>query len=181
MLAKGAGYNAGFALSARYEALKGNPNTDKILEVIRNWEKARLALAFSEAQRRDLKDMSKEFRLREVADNDWRLASFQNHVFEFTKVELQPGQPTYTEWKFNNGDMEQPLRFTISLEGGGAVADISLEVVNYATLNITETLREGEEFSLDGNGRLIHYDNKGQIIRERMIGKVPIIGTGAQT
>lgn len=181
MLAKGAGYNAGFALSARYDALKGNPNTDKILETIRIWEKARLDLAFSDDQKMELKDMSKEFRLRETADNDWSLASFQNHVFEFTKLELQPGQPTYTEWKFNNGGMEQPLKFTISLEGGGAVGDISLEVVNYATLNIMETLKEGEKFSLNENGKLIHYDDKGQIIKERMVGTVPIIGTGAQT
>lgn len=181
MLAKGAGYNAGFALSARYEALKGNPNTDQILETIRNWEKARLSGAFSEDQRTELRDMSKEFRLREVAENEWRLTAFENHAFEFTKQELQPGQPTYSEWKFTNGGVEQPLKLTISLEGGGAVGNLSLEVVNYASLNITETLREGEEFSLDGNGRLVHYDDKGRILKERMVGKVPIIGTGTQT
>lgn len=180
MLAKGAGYNAGFALSARYNALKGNPNTDKILETIRNWEKARLGGAFSADQRQDLKNVSKEFRLKEIANNEWKLLAFQNHLFEFTKIELQPGQPTYTEWKFNNGSSEQPLRFVISLEGAGAVGDISLDVVN-STLKITETLREGDELSLDENGKLTHYNDKGAILKERMINNIPIIGTGPQT
>lgn len=180
MLAKGAGYNAGFALSARYNALKGNPNTDKILETIRIWENARLAKAFTEEQRKDLRDVSKEFRLREMADNDWRLTSFQNHMFEFTKVELQPGQPTYTEWKFNNAGAEQPLRFTISLEGDGAIGDISIEVIN-SGLKISETVKKGEELSLYENGKLIHYNDKGGIIGERTISNAPVIGTGAQT
>jgi hypothetical protein len=180
MLAKGAGYNAGFALSARYAALKGNPETDKILETIRIWEKARLGKAFSQDQRKDLKDISKEFRLKEVANNDWRLTSFQNYAFEFTKIELQPGQPTSTEWKFNNDGSEQPLRFVISLDGAGAVGAISMDVVN-STLKIAETLKEGEELSLDENGKLTHYNDKGGIIRERTINNVPIVGTGAQT
>lgn len=180
MLAKGAGYNAGFALSARYEALKGNPKTDKILETIRNWEKARLSKAFSEDQRKDLKDITKEFRLQEVADNEWNLIAFQNYLFEYTKVELQPGQPTYTEWRFTNAGKEQPLRFVISLEGAGTVSDISVDVVN-STLKISETLKEGEELSLDENGKLTFYNDKGGIIRQRTIANIPIVGTGSQT
>lgn len=181
MLAKGAGYNAGFALSAKYEALKGNPNTDKILETIRDWEHARLSGIFTAEQLKDFRNVSKEFRLKNIGGNDWGLCSSQHHNFEFTKVELQPGEPTFTIWKFKNEAAKQPIMFTISLEGEGAVSHLSLDVLNYANLKIPEIIKQGETISLDANGNLTHYDSTGKIIKKRVINNPPILDLGDQS
>ena len=182
MLARGAAYNAGFALSANPDALRNNPNTDAILDLIRIWEKARLSGAFTKEQKLQLKDLSKEFHLEEtVKDKEWKLMMFQDYDFEFEKVEVQPGQPTYAEWSFNNASGEQPFRAMIQLDGekGDAVNNISIEVSNYIVLKIPETLNGGQELVIDDNGLLTISDDKGRVITQRKIEQLPVLGTGA--
>jgi hypothetical protein len=181
MLARGAGYNAGFALSARIEALKENKHTDEILDLIRIWEKARLSGAFNKEKREQLKDLSKEFHLEEVSDSEWKLMMFQDHDFSFEKTEVQPGQPTYAEWKFSNETGEQPFRTIISLEGEGTVSNITFEVSNYAVLTIPEKLNTGQVLSITRTGLLTITDAKGNVIKERMVKNLPIVGDGAHT
>lgn len=178
MLAKGAGYNAGFALSANLPALKANPNTDKILDLIRIWEKARLSGAF-DAHRKQLKDLSKEFHLEEVSDTEWKLMIFQDYDFEFEKIEVQPGQPTYAEWQFSNETGEQSFRAIIALEGEGTVSNITMEVSNYAVIKLSEQLSQGEELVIDASGKLTISDNKGRVKSERMLTGLPVVGNGS--
>ncbi|MBC8767313.1 hypothetical protein H4O18_04850 [Arenibacter sp. BSSL-BM3] len=181
MLAKGAGYNAGFALSANYKALKANPETNKILETIRDWEHARLSGSFTPEQRKDFRNVTKEFSLRNIGGNNWILGSSQHYNFEYTKVELQPGEPTYAKWKFKNEAAKQPLMFTISLQGEGAVSQLSLDVVNYVNLKISEVIKQGETISLDAEGNLIHYDSKGKVLKKKIINNPPILDLGEQS
>ena len=181
MLAKGAGYNAGFALSAQYEALKSNPETHKILETIRNWEYARLSSSFTPEQRKDFRNVTKEFRIKNMGNNNWILSSSQHHNFEYTKVELQPGEPTFIKWKFKNEAAKQPLMFTISIEGAGAVSHLSLDVENYANLKIPQVMKQGETISLDAMGNLSHYDSTGKILKKRVINNAPILDLGEQS
>ena len=56
MMARSAGYNAGFAMVLRRPELEPNPYTDELLDLIKIWEEARLAGAFSDEQRERLKD-----------------------------------------------------------------------------------------------------------------------------
>ena len=181
MLARGAGYHAGFALSARIEALKENKNTDEILDLIRIWEKARLSGAFTAEKREQLKDLSKEFHLEEVSESEWQLMMFQDHDFSFEKTEVQPGQPTYAEWKFSNETGEQPFRTMISLDGEGTVSNITFEVSNYAVLNIPEKLTSGQVMTIARTGILTITDAKGNVIKERIVKNLPIVGDGAHT
>lgn len=181
MLARGAGYNAGFALSARIEALKKNKDTDEILDLIRIWEKARLSGAFTTKKREQLKDVSKEFHLEEVSDTEWKLMMFQDHDFSFEKTEGQPGQPTYAEWKFSNVTGEQPFRTIISLEGEGTVSDITFEVSNYAVLTIPEKLSSGQVLNIARTGLLTITDAKGIVIKERKVKNLPIVGDGSHS
>lgn len=181
MLAKGAGYNAGFALSAQYKALKSNPGTNKILETIRHWEHARLSGSFTPEQLQDFRNVTKEFRLRNRGDNHWILSSSQHHNFEYKKVELQPGEPTFAKWKFKNETAKQPLTITISLDGAGSVSYLSLEVENYAHLKIPEVIKQGETISLDAMGNLTHYGPKGKVLKKRAIKNVPILDLGEQS
>ncbi|MEI6682077.1 MAG: hypothetical protein WCO44_05595 [Bacteroidota bacterium] len=73
MLARSAGYNAGFAMATSLESLRKNPNTGVLLDAIREWEKCRLNKAFPEAIREQLRDPKKEFHLEKVTDADWDL------------------------------------------------------------------------------------------------------------
>jgi len=77
MLARSAGYNAGFAMATSLEALRGNPNTGILLDAIREWETCRRDKAFPEELREQLKDPKKEFHLEKVSDVKWLLYPMQ--------------------------------------------------------------------------------------------------------
>lgn len=66
MLARAAGYDAGFAIATSLEALRTNPNTTALLDAIREWELCRRDHAFSEEIKEILKDPSREFHLSKV-------------------------------------------------------------------------------------------------------------------
>ncbi|WP_345003788.1 hypothetical protein [Snuella lapsa] len=182
MLARGAAYNAGFALSANPDALRNNPNTNTILDLIRIWEKARLSGAFTDKQKQQLKDLSKEFHLEEtIRDKEWKLMMFQDYDFVFEKIEVQPGQPTYAEWKYTNETGEQPFKAFITLDGekDAAVSDITIEVSNHASISIPEKLEQGQELILENN-KLVISDAKGKLIKERNI-ELPVQGNGGHS
>lgn len=170
MLARGAGYNAGFAFSANPDALRANANTDTLLDLIRIWEKARLAGAF-DGHRELLKDLSKEFHLEEVSDTEWNLITYRDYDFLFEKSELQPGQPTYAEWSFNNATKEQPLRIFISLDGeeGDTISDITFELNNYVEIEISEKLIQGQEIVIEDGKLIILGDSGRRIVSQRSI------------
>lgn len=73
MLARSAGYDAGFAMVVRMNAARNNPMTGQLLDAIREWEKARLAGAFTADQRERLKDPKRMFHLEKINENEWNL------------------------------------------------------------------------------------------------------------
>ncbi len=114
MLAKCAGYDAGFALYASLTALKKNGQTDEILNAIKEWENARLSSAFSDEQRKILRDSEYEFHLEKIKDGCWQIYPvLYSPVYSLNLEERQPGQPIVSELEFNNKFAEQPLRFTL--------------------------------------------------------------------
>lgn len=72
MLARSAGYNAGFAMVASPQALRKNPLTPQLLEAIREWEAARNSGYFTEEQKQGLKDPKRAFHLIKK-DKSWEL------------------------------------------------------------------------------------------------------------
>ena len=73
MLARAAGYDAGFAMVARPKALRANALTPQLLDAIREWEAARAAHAFTDAEVTALRDPRRGFHLEKVRDGAWRL------------------------------------------------------------------------------------------------------------
>jgi len=73
MLARAAGYNAGFAMATSLKALRNNPRTSDLLDAIRDWEILRRDQAFPKELINDLKDPSKEFHLEKVSAVVWDL------------------------------------------------------------------------------------------------------------
>jgi len=86
LLARAAGFDAGFALATSLastaqlaadpssaEALQKYGATPAILEAIRQWETARMAGAFPESTKADLRDNTKEFHLEPAGAGQWNL------------------------------------------------------------------------------------------------------------
>jgi len=61
MMARAAGYRAGFALVAAYKSLQKNPNTDQLLNLINIWQEASRSNIFSADQKARLKNQKNNY------------------------------------------------------------------------------------------------------------------------
>jgi hypothetical protein len=167
MMARAAGYNAGYALVADYESLEKNPNTDIIIGYIRTWEEAKKMGIFSEEQRTRLKDLERDFHLEKSGANQWKLQSFEKFKFEHPKKILQPGEPTLSRWEFNNAYEPQPLHLQLLVTGGDAagVENIEIEVDNFFKLNIPAAVKKGQTLVWDSSKQMKLYNDRGQFIK----------------
>ena len=164
MLARAAGYNAGFAMVARPSALRKNPISNTLLDAIREWESARNGKAFSKEQQEQLKNPMNEFHLEKIAEGKWDLHTFaMSKVFTREKFERQPGEPTHTTWKFDQPWKEQPLQFRLNVAGNeGSVKNIKLQIDNYKDILFPIELKVGESLVSDGTEIIRLYDSNGK-------------------
>ena len=78
MLARGAGYNAGYALATDIDAVNNNSDIEIIMDAIREWEKLRHSRAFSNKLIEKLKDPSNEFHLEKIYEYNYNLYAFND-------------------------------------------------------------------------------------------------------
>jgi len=178
MMARAAGYHAGFALVARYNSLKKNPNTAQLLASIKLWQEASRQKIFSPDQLARLKNPANDFHL-EREGQAWKLYPFKKFRFEHAKQLLQPGQPTNSEWSFESTDAEQPLHFTLTLVGKeGSVTNPWMELDSYFKLELPGTWEAGNSIVCDGKTIKI-YNKKGSYLKELPINQtIPTLKTG---
>lgn len=164
MLARAAGYAAGFAMVARPRALRGNANTPALLDAIREWEDARTSRAFNAVQRDLLKDPANEFHLEKTADGAWNLYRFLlSPTFTREHVERQPGEPTTSSWRVEQPWANQPLQFRLTVSGkAGTVRNVVVQVDRFAPIRIPGELAVGESVVCDGTSVLQVYDALGK-------------------
>jgi hypothetical protein len=136
MLARGAGFNAGFGLSTSIETLKKHGRKDEILSTIKIWEGARLQGLFTDEQKQRMQDPKNEFRLQLNKDGAYELQPVYNAFFMHEQKVKQPGEPVYSSFEFVNPSVAQPLAFIITLgERKGAYPDLSF---NNPTITINQ-------------------------------------------
>ncbi|HUT24451.1 MAG TPA: hypothetical protein VM492_08935 [Sumerlaeia bacterium] len=184
MLSKAAGYDSGFAISTDLESLQGDGQTDACLAAVREWEKARLARAFSEDQVRRLKEPAGEFHL-EPEEGGWRLWPVsRTKVFTHHAEERQPGEPTATTMEVENPFAAQPLRFVLRVGSGGGpegVRNPSFEVgIHTATFPVA--LEPRQYLLCDGETEAKVYDadwNLAQTVKADSA--IPSLAKGKQT
>ncbi len=184
MLARAAGYRAGYAFVADPEAFGKNPDTDVIIASIRTWEEAKELGVFSDEQRTRLKDPEKDFHLERQEKNRWALRNYEKFRFEHTRKVLQPGQPTQSEWPFENAAEPQPLHLHLLLTGGAdaQAQGIEVEVDRFFKISVPATLNKGQSLVWDGSDRMIIYDEKGRKIGAVEVGKsLPLLQKGKHT
>ncbi|MEI6898764.1 MAG: hypothetical protein WCL00_02705 [Bacteroidota bacterium] len=93
MLARSAGYNAGFAMATSLEDLRKNPETSLLLDAIREWELCRDKGIFPEDLKEKLKNPKLEFHLEKISDTTW-------NIYPMTRIENE-GQ---TKTKYQKRD-----------------------------------------------------------------------------
>lgn len=164
MLARAAGYNAGFAMVARPNALRKNLQTNQLLNAIREWEEARNGNAFSVPQQELLKNPKNEFHLEKIDDGKWILHQYaMSEVFTREKFERQPGEPTHTTWNLPYNWEHQPLQFRMQITGDkGSVKNIKMQIDNYKELLFPIELAAGESLVSDGTETIRSYDKNGK-------------------
>ena len=181
MMARAAGYNAGFALVARYESLQKNPDAARLLGLVRLWEEAKEKKIFSPDQLARLKNPENDFHL-EQDQGAWRLYPFKKHQFEHDKKILQPGQPTSSEWTLVNNDGDQPLQFTLTFMGKeGVVANPWIEIDSYNKIEMPGEFEAGNSIVCDGT-TLKLYNDKGSFKKELNVRQpIPALKAGKHT
>lgn len=169
LLARSAGFDAGFCLVTSPEIVMKSGLGNDILESINQWEKARMSGAFNPEQKEAMRDINREFHLEPDADGSWNLYPF--HVSlknEHPKTSKQPGEPTSTGFTFNNLYGDQALQYTfrlISQNPEMTLSGITLDLDNHKTITIEQGLAVGDILQCTGDGKIIQYDDTWNIIR----------------
>ncbi len=184
MEARAAGYRAGYAFVADPESFEKNPDTEAIIAAIRTWEEAKQLGLFSDDERTRLKDPEQDFRLERTGERRWALQSYEKFRFEHAKKVLQPGQPTQSEWSFENAGEAQPLYLLLRLggESGAEAHGIEIEVDRFFKVTVPAALKIGQALVWDGSGRIVHYDDRGRKIEDVDVGRdLPLLERGRHT
>ena len=180
MMSVSAGYNAGFALVLRYEALKKNPNIDSIIATIARWEQAKQLGIFNPTQRALLKNTKNDFHLTLSAPGNWQLQHYDKFRFEHQARALQPGEPQQSVWTFNNKQSTQQMHLYLHADGKeGNIVNPILEMDGFFEIKLPITLQSGEALLWDGSDTIKYFNAKSVFVRNLNIGKsMPLLKTG---
>ena len=158
LLARAAGFDAGFALATSPQTVAQNGMGSQIIEKIKQWETARMNGAFPESLKPALQQIQNEFELESTPEGSWLLRP----VYSFKKDHQhneQPGMIAFSTYEFNNPYDSQPLQFIIRSTGKSPAIDVTLEINGATTLDLKSTLKPGETLKYSGNSELITYDD----------------------
>lgn len=164
MLARSAGFDAGYAFVTSYKTIDENGQSDLILQLLGEWEQARLSGAFSDQQKELMKDINNEFHLERIAENEWNLNRVYSFKFKHEKTVRQPGEPESANFSIENPAEDQPMNFILSAING-SVSDIKIEIDNYKAIRLPIALKSGEKVKYTGGDEAVIYDKNWQQLR----------------
>jgi hypothetical protein len=166
LLARAAGFDAGFALNTSLGVIQNNGLGESILKTINAWETARMSGAFSESQKLRLQDIRQEFHLEAVNARSWNLYPVYSSKHTFAE-QVQPGQPSETTWELDNPYAAQALQFILQVSGDAPLGDATLAIDRGGEVSLPATLDAGSIVKYSGGGQCVVYD-KNWKERERM-------------
>lgn len=172
LLARAAGFDAGFSLAVSHQSLaqkeaagdlegavKELGPVDRIMEAVRQWEKARMAQAFPDALKPALQDINKEFHLEATGEAAWSLYP----VYSF-KAKLdgpqQATEVTSSEFEIDNPYQAQPLQFIIQASGNARASDLAIQINGKEALSLSRSLEAGEIVKYAGGNKMTVYDKQ---------------------
>ena len=178
MLARSAAFDAGYALVTNPLVIENNGCSEKILEKIREWEKARMSGAFSESQKKRMENIKNEFTLESSGENQWLLIPYEVKRYEHMHLELQPGQPVSTSFTFSNPFTEQSIGFILTVKDGPAEG-ISIEIDNRPGTVLQFEIKPGENLKYEGGDEVMLYSENWQVLKTIQVNKDDLkIGNG---
>jgi len=182
MLARAAGFDAGFALATSLGSLRKNPDTARLMDTLREWETARRSRAFPPSVREWMRDPKREFQLRSTGPGAWDLYPFHDSAaFRHEARTLQPGEPTASQWTVPNPDAAQGLQLKLRVTGGegGSVVNPVLEIGRAATLELPVEIRPGQTLLVEEDAVARLYDAQGkQVSATPLKGRLPSLAAG---
>jgi len=165
MLARSAGFDAGYAFVASKPNLKANGHTQKILEAVGQWEKARLANVFTESQKERMTDIANEFHLETIAEGQWLLYEISSFKFRHEAKTRQPGEPLFSEFQFETTEPKAQMQFILTAKDA-TLSSIKLELNKSRDLILPITLSAGESIRYAGGTAAFVYDTNLNITKE---------------
>lgn len=169
MLARGAGFDAGFGLATSIEALNKNGRKNEILAAIKSWEHARQQGLFTTLQKQKMQDTRNEFHLTD-SRGKYNLIEVYNAYYVHEQKAKQPGEPVFSAFEFNNPAASQPVSFIITMPSKKETdADVSFDnltiAINQADeLIIPVNLKQKQILYCDGKAIRL-YNNQWQVIQ----------------
>ncbi|MEN8117468.1 MAG: hypothetical protein ABFS16_10840 [Bacteroidota bacterium] len=165
MLARSAAYNAGYAFSTNESRIKTNGQTDEILRLIGEWEKARMTDAFTEEQKERMKDINNEFTLETLGPNHWSLRQIHSFKFKHEAKVRQPGEPLFSTFQFESPEEDAAMNFIITAQEA-TISAIKVEIDNSREIVLPVQLKDGESLNYKGNNKAIVFDKFLNPIKE---------------
>jgi len=182
LLARAAGFDAGFALVTGTSVVESHGMGDKIMNTIKIWEEARMAGAFPEVLKKDLQNIQKEFHLETNGPNAWKL--YQAYLIKaiYKNLEKQPGEPNLLKVDLKNENPEQTISFVISSPAECGLSDIQLEIDNFRKILLPLNLPPNHHIKYTGGSYVYLYDSKwNNIDSARIIQDQLMISQGDHT
>ena len=168
LLARAAGFDAGFCLVTSPETARKNGVGETILKAIQQWEAARMAGAFPENAKPSLQDIRQEFHLEAAAEEGWDLWPVYSLKLNHERME-QPGMPTATAASLDNPHARQALQFILQAAGKTQADSLLLEIEGKEALALGQPLAAGEILKYTGGAEAIRYDENWN-----RLGAVPV-------
>lgn len=169
LLARAAGFDAGFALVTSPAVVESHGMGNHILNTIKIWEEARMAGAFPEELKKDLQNIKKEFHLETNGPNAWKLYPANVVKTMYKNLVKQPGEPNILEVDFSNNNPDQTISFVLSSPAECGLSDITLEIDNYRKILLPLNLPPKHHIKYTGGSYVDLYDSKWEKINSARI------------
>ena len=143
-LSKAAAFNAGFGLDFSVETMRKHGLTSPMLDMINIWESLRLADAFSEQQKENMKDPYEDWHIEKKNDSTYLL--YPQFISRRYYCNLKND-----EWVWYSPYASR-FSLCIAVEGKGSISELSFRTPN-GILYLPCTLKAGQYliYNFDGN------------------------------
>ena len=165
MLARSAGFDAGYALVTSNDLVDKNGFGDEILEKIKQWEIARMGQAFSVDQKKRMENIKAEFTLEPITEGKWNLFPYNVHRFEHKLIVRQPGEPVWSTFNFSNIYKKQPLQFILTTTNNSAASKLFIEIDDFKKIELDFTIAPNQNLKYDGGNEIVLYDTSWNKIK----------------
>ncbi len=184
LLARAAGFDAGFAFNVNFDVVGQNGQSDTIFSSIKNWETARMCGAFSQEQKTEMQDINTEYHLEPFADGEWELSPYHIERYEHKQKVRQPGEPLSSTFEFANPYGEQPMMFILNLlpgenSSGSSAKNITIEINNCDKIEIPVKMLPYQSLKLGQDGKIRLFDKNWKLLQTvDMKNKIPTFANG---